>query len=114
MSGNDALHGREADAGAFELPGCMQALERAKQFVGIGHVESGAVITDKIRALAILPDLPETDFCLVAMRSKFPGVTQQVGKHDSQEALVAPGLESFFYFDRHVPFAIYLFQFFDH
>src|SRR2546423_14209687 len=106
VSGNDALHGREADAGAFELPGCMQALERAKQFVGIRHVESRAVITDKIKALAVLPVPAKTDLCLFAMRTELQGVTQQVGEHDSEQALVAPGHESLFYFDRHIPFPI--------
>src|SRR5215470_19444284 len=39
MAVNDALHGGEPDAGAFEFGRRMQPLKRAEQFCGIGHVK---------------------------------------------------------------------------
>ena len=44
MPHHDSTHIREPDAGAIELRCAVQALEDAKQFVGVRHVESHAVI----------------------------------------------------------------------
>ena len=44
VAAHDALHRRQADAGAGEVVGAVQALEDAEQPVGIAHVEAGAVV----------------------------------------------------------------------
>ena len=44
MAAHDALHRRQADAGAREVVGAVQALEHAEQAVGVAHVEAGAVV----------------------------------------------------------------------
>src|SRR2546421_12683881 len=41
---HDALHDREPHAGAFVFLGGMEALEYAKQPVGVAHVEAHAVV----------------------------------------------------------------------
>jgi hypothetical protein len=45
---DDALHDGKPDSGAFIILRPMEALEDAEQLVGIGHVESNAVVPDKI------------------------------------------------------------------
>src|SRR5688572_13996128 len=45
VPGDDALHPRQANAGAFELLRAMQPLKHAEEFVGVLHVESDAVVT---------------------------------------------------------------------
>src|SRR5258707_5329754 len=44
---HNALHGGQADAGAGEFGLPVQPLKRAKEPVGVGHVEAGAVVADK-------------------------------------------------------------------
>lgn len=44
---NNALHGSQPDAGTFKFGARMQALERAKELVGIGHVESHSIVAHK-------------------------------------------------------------------
>jgi hypothetical protein len=57
MAVDDAPHGGQADAPSFELARRMQALEGAKQLVGVGHVEPGTVVANKVRRFAVaLPD----------------------------------------------------------
>ena len=41
---DNTLDGGEADAGSFELSGRVNPLECAKEFPGVRHVESGAVV----------------------------------------------------------------------
>src|SRR5262245_37123825 len=41
---DDAAHGREANAGAFELVLAMQALEYAEELARLAHVEADAVV----------------------------------------------------------------------
>ncbi len=41
---DDAPHIREANAGAFELVGAVQALKHPEQFAGVLHVEADAVV----------------------------------------------------------------------
>src|SRR5438552_17943573 len=52
----DALHDRQADAGAGEFALVMQALEGAEQAVGIVHVEADAVVGDEAVFLAVVLD----------------------------------------------------------
>src|SRR5436190_141700 len=54
VAADDALHGREADAGAGKFFGRMQPLKRAKELVGVGHVEAGAVVADEIHRRSAL------------------------------------------------------------
>ena len=53
MTMNDALHGHQANAGTRKLSSSMQALKSAEEFVGVGHVETGAVVTHEIGCPAL-------------------------------------------------------------
>src|SRR3984893_598528 len=44
---DDALHDREADAGAFEILRAMQPLEHAEQLVGVSHIEASTIVADE-------------------------------------------------------------------
>jgi hypothetical protein len=54
MSKDDPLNGRQADTRTREFSRRMKPLESAEEFVGIDHVEAGAIITDKVERLAVL------------------------------------------------------------
>src|SRR5437868_4629760 len=51
---DDALDGCQANTCPLEFVGRMQALKRAEQFIGIGHVESCAIVADVIDKLSAL------------------------------------------------------------
>ena len=52
VAADDALHDRQPDAGALEVAGGVQALERLEQLVGVAHVEPGAVVAHEESAVA--------------------------------------------------------------
>src|SRR5205085_11708230 len=45
---NDALYGCQTDPGTGKFRVAMQSLERCEKPVGIGHIESSAVVTNTI------------------------------------------------------------------
>ena len=53
MLADDAVHRGQPDAGALELLGPMEALEHAKQLVGVFHVEANAVVADEDGGVAV-------------------------------------------------------------
>jgi hypothetical protein len=48
MPADDALYGRKAYPGAFEIRRGMHTLERAEQVPGVFHIETRAIVTDEI------------------------------------------------------------------
>jgi len=54
MAMNDALHRRQADAGARKLGRTMQPLKSPEKRVGIGHIETGSVVANVKRGLAFV------------------------------------------------------------
>ncbi len=48
MAVNDALDVGQPDTGAFKILAAVKALKNTKQFRGISHVETDAVVADKI------------------------------------------------------------------
>src|SRR6202162_1126400 len=54
MFANDALHGSQSNACAFEIFGPVQTLKDAEQLVFILHVEADPVVSYEDDALAIL------------------------------------------------------------
>ena len=67
MSGNDALHGREADAGPLEIFGAVQALERAKELLRVAHVEAHAVVSHEEGRHAVVRFATEADVRRLAL-----------------------------------------------
>src|SRR5207302_4166903 len=83
---DDAIDRGEADTGAFELLGAMQALKYAEQFVGIFHVEPDTIVANEDGRIAIVLNAADLDKGDRAWTSIFDGVGEQVGENDFHEA----------------------------
>src|ERR1041384_1529562 len=60
----------------------MQRLEKVEQFVGIFHVETGAVVADvDDNAASFLAGAAHFDFCRIATTRVFERVTEQIRKN---------------------------------
>ena len=96
MAAQDAPHRGQADAGAGELGGAVQALEGAEQPAGEAHVEAGAVVAHE-EGLALLRRVAgaaELDPRVLAARRVLPGIADQVVEHDAQQGRVAAGAQA--------------------
>ena len=78
VSRDDPLYRCKADPGAFKLGIRVQSLKRCKKFVGVGHIESRAVVPDVEHDLVILVFLPDHDPGLGLFCRVLPGVSEQV------------------------------------
>ena len=94
MADHDPLHGRQADAGAFEVVRRVQALEGAEQLVRVGHVEARAVVARR-RTRCPPPFEPAVDLDAGAspLAGELPGVAHQVLEQDGQQLRVGLGAE---------------------
>jgi hypothetical protein len=88
---NDALHGGQANARAGKLAHGMETLESAEEPVGIGRIESRAVVTHEVRQGSIATRHPKLDMRGRTLGREFPGVAQQVLQHDPQQTGVRRG-----------------------
>src|ERR1017187_9921247 len=88
---NDALHGGQADAGAWKFGRPVQALKGSEQRTSVCHIEAGAVVAHIKRGLAF--GLRPTDFNprFGLFARELGGVAQQVGQGDFQQPGVATG-----------------------
>src|SRR5437879_10303580 len=50
---DDTVHRSQTYSGPFEFLSAVQALENAKQFVGVFHVESDAIVANENRGFAL-------------------------------------------------------------
>jgi len=94
MPRDDPLYGRQTDPGAFKLGIQVQPLKWGKEFVCVGHVKSGPVISDEKYGLVPFVFLTNSDLCLRVFGGEFPGVSKQVFEDDGDQAFVAVCLES--------------------
>src|ERR1043166_7441722 len=58
---NDPLHGGQAHARAFELVRGVKPLKCAEQLIRVGHVETRAIVADKVHLLSIILLGPKLD-----------------------------------------------------
>src|SRR5262245_14345641 len=83
---NDSPDVGQADAGAFELIGAVQALEDSKQCVGIAHVEGDPVVANAEDGFLIIRGGADLDFVVRARAGVRQGVGDEVNddlaKHD--------------------------------
>ena len=86
---NNALHSRQANAGAVEFGRSVQAMERREQPVGIVHVKAGPVITHEIEPCALPFRTPEFDPGAGLPAGELPGIAEQVFQHDTQQVSIA-------------------------
>src|SRR5712692_4614059 len=84
VPGDDALDGREADAGSFEVRVGVKALEGSEELVRVCHVEASAVVPDIERGLG---PVRTTDLHvgIRPLAGELPRVTHQVLEDDGQE-----------------------------
>src|SRR5438876_1082004 len=75
---DDSLDGCQPNSGSFEFGHTMQPLEGAKQFSGVGHVETRAVVAHEIGLLPVVRSQAQFDLRLRVFGGEFPRVTQQV------------------------------------
>jgi hypothetical protein len=80
MPMDDPLHDRQTDSGPFVLVGAVQALEHAKEFIHIRHIETHAVILDKIHGLSLLFATADGNHGDLALVGKFDRIGQQIDK----------------------------------
>jgi hypothetical protein len=90
VPGDDALHGREADAGAGQFRVAMPALERPQPLVRGGHVKPRAVLAHAPHRRPVRRGLPPyLNPRLGFHGGQFPGMAQQVVEPDAQPLGVA-------------------------
>src|SRR5690349_4315364 len=58
---NDALHDGQTDTRALKILGAMQPLKHNEKFGRVLHVETGAVVADKINTLMVLGKCADFD-----------------------------------------------------
>ena len=80
MTAHNALGSGEADAGAFELIGMVEALEDAKKFVGVCHIETDAVVTDEKNDFSVVVAATNFNDSLGPHASELESIGQQRGK----------------------------------
>ena len=88
---DDALDGRQADTGSFELLGSVQALEHAEKLSGITHIETRTIIDDTIDCPAFDSLAIDQDMSGAATARIFDRVIDQIEKGLAQQGGIAEG-----------------------
>ena len=82
MPANDATHGGEADARAFEFLGAVEPLKHAEQFVRVLHVEPDAIVPhEENHAPAFCAGGADVNPGGLAHPRVLDGVVDEVGQH---------------------------------
>src|SRR5450755_653524 len=93
---DDAPDAGQADAGAGELAGAVQPLERLEQLADVGRVEAGPVIAHVTADGRVAGGCgPELDGGAVAAGGELPGVFEQVVQHGPDQGAVRDGPDAF-------------------
>jgi len=88
---DDAMHDGESDAGAGEFLVVMQPLKHTEEFLGIGHVEAGAIVAHKVGGLAVgLLLAAEFDAAALSAAGEFPSIAEEFSKAMWSRFFVAP------------------------
>src|ERR1017187_4972855 len=90
MALNDALHDRQADAGAGEILGAMQPLKHVEQLAGILHVEADPVVGDEEHLFVSHLARADLDAGVVAQFRVLEGVVDDVHEHLLEQRRIAP------------------------
>ena len=96
MTSDNSLDGCQSNAGARELGGLVQSLERAEQHLGVSHVKSNTVVSNEERCLAVLNRPADRYARFGARPGKLHGVAEQVGQRNFQQARIAKSLQTRF------------------
>ena len=85
----DALNDRQPDAGAGEFLFAMEALEHAKELVGVLHVESCAIVAYGVNDLLRTLLAADTDDRTVALAGELGGVGNKVSPNLTHQRGIA-------------------------
>src|SRR5688572_6294414 len=83
---DNAMHQREAYAGAWKIRGVVQALEYAEKLGVIARIEAGAVVAHEIDVLVLVRNRAHFDDRLVLLRREFYCVRDEVHPHLGEQA----------------------------
>jgi hypothetical protein len=109
---HDQPYDGQADAGAGELAGRVQPLERAEQLVGVGGIKTGAVIAHVAADGGICGRRrPELNERIVPAGRELPRVAQQVVHYHANEGTVGPYRDGTLDSEADVPFRINTLEF---
>ena len=86
---NNALHGGQADSGAFKLFGGVQALENSEELVGIFHIEANTVVANQNGGFVFTFDLKYFDHSGFALARELDGIGKQVHENLFQQIRIA-------------------------
>src|SRR6267378_3713079 len=75
---DDPLHRRQPDPGALILVARVQALERAKELVGVRHVEAGAIVAHVENRAPVVTEAADLYAWLVRLGRELPCIPDQV------------------------------------
>ena len=100
---NDPPYIGKADPRSFKLIGPVQALEYAKEFIDVLHVEPCPVIADKELVHMLLRCASDFNFSFLASAGVFHGIPEKVLKNEPKHGLV--GLDIRQYSDIPLDFA---------
>ncbi len=89
MAVDDPLDRGEPDADSLELLGPVQPLERREKAASVVHIETGAVVANKIDGLSFLLDGAELYLGVIPPRRVLPGIAQEIFYYGAQKPPVA-------------------------
>jgi hypothetical protein len=82
---DDPLNRRQSHPRSREVVRVMEALEGAEEPLGVGRVESSAVVSDEIGKVPVAMRLPKLNTSGFTLGGEFPGVPDQVFKCNSHK-----------------------------
>ena len=81
MAGNDTLDDGESDAGSLKFLNGMQALEHTEQLVGIPHVETGTIVSNKVYDFVVIDGAADLNYSGLPETAELDGIGQQVDEY---------------------------------
>src|SRR5690349_35911 len=77
---DDSLYRSESYSCSFELRCGMKALKGAKELIHVSHVESCAIVCNKVHSLLILLQSPKFNSSYRPFIREFPSVSNEIGE----------------------------------
>src|SRR5450432_3340088 len=71
---NDALHGRQAHAGARKVLGAMEPLKDPEEFISVFHIETYAVVCNADYGLTVFNAVAHPNNCALPKAGELDGV----------------------------------------
>src|SRR6202012_1874221 len=108
MAGDNALHGRQADASTGKFTRRMEPLEGQKELIDPARIKARAVVTHEVNPLRSAERLAELDGSMAVAGGVFPCVAEEVLHDDAHQPAI--GVDHRCREDRECHFTIRLFE----